>query len=158
MEVTQPTINVKMKNTIFDTIMDNIKDTEKQLRIGDPLSSAIACILARSTQHPITIRTIERDKKKMLTQIVYQILESKIEKETNPSLGEPSKEQPELIGGQPKLKLIRCPFTDKEGKKCKVVAFGRTDYDAYIKLEKHVSKSHPEKLEEYKKIRDMIPT
>jgi hypothetical protein len=76
MEVTQPTIQVKLKNTIYDTIIDSIKDSEKQQRIGDPMSSAIACILARSTHQPITIEKIERNPKEKTTQITYKVEET----------------------------------------------------------------------------------
>jgi len=73
MEVSEPTVQVKLKNTIFDTIIKELNETENQRLIGDPLSSAIACVLARSTRCPITIEKIEKQPKQKTTQITFKI-------------------------------------------------------------------------------------
>jgi hypothetical protein len=73
MEVSEPTVQVKLKNTIFDTIIKELNETENQRLIGDPLSSAIACVLARSTHRPITIEKIEKQPKQKTTQITFKI-------------------------------------------------------------------------------------
>jgi hypothetical protein len=73
MEVSEPTVQVKLKNTIFDTIIKELNETENQRLIGDPLSSAIACVLARSTRRPITIEKIEKQPKQKTTQITFKI-------------------------------------------------------------------------------------
>ena len=46
---------------------------------------------------------------------------------------------------------VMCPYDDKKGDKCKVIAFGKTEVDAYHKLENHIKKHHPEKLMDIKK-------
>jgi hypothetical protein len=46
---------------------------------------------------------------------------------------------------------VMCPYHDKKGDKCKVLAFGRSEVDAYLKLENHVKKHHPEKMMDLKK-------
>ncbi len=47
---------------------------------------------------------------------------------------------------------VMCPYHDIKGDKCKVLAFGRSEVDAYRKLEDHVKKHHPEKMMDLKKI------
>ena len=57
MEIFPQHVQVEMKSTIFDqAIMDQNK--EDKTYIGDPLNSAIACVLARSTRKPIIITKI----------------------------------------------------------------------------------------------------
>ena len=51
---------------------------------------------------------------------------------------------------EPKLKHVECPYLNSKGERCGVVAFGRTEAEAYRKLEAHVAKRHPEKLKEFK--------
>jgi hypothetical protein len=53
---------------------------------------------------------------------------------------------------EPQLTRVECPYK-KKGKKCRVKAFGSSELDAYRKLETHVEKHHPEKLEEFRKTR-----
>jgi len=52
---------------------------------------------------------------------------------------------------EPMLKRVECPYLNSQGKKCEVVAFGQTEASAYKKLEAHVEKEHPDKLEELRK-------
>jgi len=44
---------------------------------------------------------------------------------------------------------VECPYTDVNGKKCKVIAFSKKKAEAYQKLKAHVIKKHPEKIEEF---------
>ena len=44
---------------------------------------------------------------------------------------------------------VECPYTDVNGKKCKVIAFSKKKAEAYQKLKAHVIKNHPEKIEEF---------
>ncbi len=46
---------------------------------------------------------------------------------------------------------VMCPYNDNKGDKCRVIAFGRSEADAYRKLETHVQKHHPERLMDIKK-------
>jgi len=52
---------------------------------------------------------------------------------------------------KPEIVRVMCPYNDKEGNKCKVIAFGKSEVDAYRKLENHVKKHHTEKLMDIKK-------
>jgi hypothetical protein len=76
MEVLESTVQVTIRGTIFDKIIEELNDLESNRHLGDPLSSAIACILARSTRHPIIIEEIKRDEKKESLQITYKIEDS----------------------------------------------------------------------------------
>lgn len=51
---------------------------------------------------------------------------------------------------KPKIIRVMCPYVDVKGDKCKVMAFGKTEDDAYKKLESHIKKHHPEKLTDIK--------
>lgn len=51
---------------------------------------------------------------------------------------------------KPKNIRVMCPYDDKRGDKCKVIAFGKTKVDAYHRLENHIKKHHPEKLTDIK--------
>ena len=44
---------------------------------------------------------------------------------------------------------VECPYTDVNGKKCKVIAFSKKKAESYQKLKAHVIKNHPEKIEEF---------
>jgi hypothetical protein len=46
---------------------------------------------------------------------------------------------------------LECPYLDKRGGKCGKLAFGRSMEEAYSRLERHVAKDHPDRLEEFKK-------
>jgi len=81
MEFTESTVQVEMKGTIFDEIVEALDELDTHRRIGDPLTSALACILARSTRHPIIIEKVEREPKKKSIQITFKIEGSPDEKE-----------------------------------------------------------------------------
>lgn len=81
MEVSQSTVTVEMMGSIFDSIIQEIEDLEAHRRIGDPLTSALACILARSTRKSVIIEKIDREPKKKLTQITFKIENSASEAE-----------------------------------------------------------------------------
>jgi hypothetical protein len=76
MEVSDSTVQVTIKGTIFDKIIEELNDLESNRHLGDPLSSAIACILARSTRQNIIIEEIQRDKKEDTLKITYKIEDS----------------------------------------------------------------------------------
>lgn len=84
-EVSDSAVQVEIRRTIFEEIIGEMDKLEAHRRIGDPLSSAIACILARSTRRPITIEKVEREQKKRSIQIIFKIMDSTSEKETNQS-------------------------------------------------------------------------
>ena len=59
-------------------------------------------------------------------------------------------EKPVENSEKPKLKHLECPYFNIKGEKCRVVAFSRTEASAYKKLEAHIAKKHPNKLNEFK--------
>lgn len=59
--VEEPIIRIKIVDSVFDSIYEKIKETEKS-GFTDYLSSAIACSLAMSTHQPISIEKISREK------------------------------------------------------------------------------------------------
>ena len=73
MEFTESTVQVEMKGTIFDEIVEALDELDTNRRVGDPLTSALACILARSTRRPIIIEKVERELKKKSIQITFKI-------------------------------------------------------------------------------------
>ena len=76
MEVSDSTVLVEIRGTIFDKIIEELNDLESNRHLGDPLSSAIACILARSTRQAIIIEEIQIDKKEDSFKITYRIEDS----------------------------------------------------------------------------------
>ena len=56
LEITETTAQATTKNNIFQKIVEELNETDQI--IGDPLTSALACIIARSTRKPITIESI----------------------------------------------------------------------------------------------------
>jgi len=75
MEVLDPIVRVGIRGSIFDEILDELDELGNHRRIGDPLSSAIACILARSTRRPIVIIKVEREPDKKSIQVEFKIEE-----------------------------------------------------------------------------------
>jgi hypothetical protein len=73
MEVSNSTIHVDLKGSIFDETIVELGELEEHRHIGDPLTSAIACILARTTRKPIIIEKINREPEKKSTQIIFKI-------------------------------------------------------------------------------------
>jgi hypothetical protein len=53
------------------------------------------------------------------------------------------------IEKEPQLTRVECPY-EKKGKKCRVKAFGGSELEAYRKLEAHVEKHHPERVDEFR--------
>ena len=85
MDVSGSTVRVEMRGSIFDEIIGELDELDAHRRIGDPFTSAIACILARSTGSPIIIEKVERDPKKKSTNIIFKMENSTSEKEMNQS-------------------------------------------------------------------------
>jgi len=73
MEASESTVRVEVRGSIFDDVLEELDGLEAHWRIGDPLTSAIACILARITRSPITIEKVERDPRKKSTYIIYKM-------------------------------------------------------------------------------------
>ena len=68
------TLNVTISKHIFQTLINDTPELQKTYRtMGSPLSSAIACALAKATGKPITIEKEERNREK--TTIQYRIME-----------------------------------------------------------------------------------
>ena len=75
MESTESTIHIEIKGTVFDNAIQELNEDEKIQYISDPLSSAIACILARSTRRPIIIENIRIESIENTIKIDFRLLE-----------------------------------------------------------------------------------
>jgi hypothetical protein len=75
MEISPPTIQVKIGRNKFYEISDQLIELETNQIIGDPLVSSIACILALVTHHPIIIEKISIEPKKKIMNITYTVEE-----------------------------------------------------------------------------------
>lgn len=76
MEATDKAIKVEMKNHVFKDLSEETRKLEKtQWAVGSPLSSALACVFAKATGKPVTIKSDETNPEGTTT-IQYDILES----------------------------------------------------------------------------------
>jgi hypothetical protein len=66
------------------------------------------------------------------------------EAEAKPEAAKPVEEAKKTV-------RLECPYLDKKGGKCGKLAFGHSMEEAYSRLERHVAKDHPDRLEEFKK-------
>jgi len=70
------TVTIGITNHIFKDLCEETKKLQKTHEtIGCPLSSAIACALAKATGKPITIEKEEQSQDEKTTKIQYTILE-----------------------------------------------------------------------------------
>ncbi len=67
-----------MKGTIFDQAIQEQNEKERKRHIGDPLSSAIACILARSTRKPVVIENIQIDPRGKTIKTDFKLIEQEM--------------------------------------------------------------------------------
>jgi hypothetical protein len=63
MEINEPNIVIKVRGSVFYDVAEALNRKEGGTKFGDPLSSAMACILARSTRRPVVIEKIESEPK-----------------------------------------------------------------------------------------------
>ena len=75
MEVSKSNIIVEIGGTVFFDALEELYQIGTRYNIGDPLSSAIACMLTKSMQSPIIIERIESNKAKKLIKITYKMKE-----------------------------------------------------------------------------------
>ncbi|MFX0136247.1 MAG: hypothetical protein ACFFDN_21585 [Candidatus Hodarchaeota archaeon] len=75
MEISESKIHVEIKGTVFDQVLQGTNETKKEGYIGDPLNSAIACILLRSIRHPIIIEDIYFEPKGKIVKTNFKIIE-----------------------------------------------------------------------------------
>jgi len=72
MEPTESTVQVEIKGTIFHKTIQELNETKQH--IGDPLNSAIACILARSTRRPVIIENIRIEPREKTIKTDFKLL------------------------------------------------------------------------------------
>jgi hypothetical protein len=60
MDYDQNTVFIETQDCIFMEYPDSEKK-KKDTQIGDPYTSALACIISRTTRNPIVIMKIDRD-------------------------------------------------------------------------------------------------
>jgi len=74
MEPMESTVHTEIKGAIFYEAIREQIESKKLQQTGDPLNSAIACILARSTRKPVVIENIQIDPKEKTIKTDYRIL------------------------------------------------------------------------------------
>ena len=75
MEINNQEIQIIIKNNIFEeNIIKNIENKEILKKIGDPLISAIGCILTITIKKPVQIKVYNYDKSNKIQEIKYNIL------------------------------------------------------------------------------------
>ena len=72
MEVGGSAVAVSLRGSIFDNSSEELGG-ESVVQVGDPLSSALACILARSTRNRITIEQVVKDTADNTTRITFKM-------------------------------------------------------------------------------------
>lgn len=72
MEPTESTVHVEIKGTVFHKTIQELNKTKQH--IGDPLNSAIACILARSTRRPVIIENIQIEPREKTIKTDFKLL------------------------------------------------------------------------------------
>jgi len=75
MESRESKIHVEMKGAIFHETIQEQNKSEKKRQIGDPLNSAIACILARSTRKLVVIENIQIEPRERTIKTDFKLLE-----------------------------------------------------------------------------------
>lgn len=74
--IQEPFIHVELKDTVFDEIIDNIIQKNHAQKLGDPLTSAICCLTAKTMRKPVTIEKIQKVPNQRTTKITYRIHEN----------------------------------------------------------------------------------
>jgi hypothetical protein len=69
-----PLIQVKIRETIFYEIIKMENEPKSMKKIGDPLTSSIACTLAQATRKPIIIENMELKPNENAIEINYKIM------------------------------------------------------------------------------------
>jgi hypothetical protein len=76
MEIENNKIRVKIENSWYNTLnIENEKSSSTYSTLGSPLSSAIACVLAKATGKPIIIEKQQTSEDGRDLTIEYHILE-----------------------------------------------------------------------------------
>jgi hypothetical protein len=74
-ETANNTVTVKIENSIYQNLTKEIINLSLYKRLGCPISSAVACALAKATGKPVTIENQTTNEDGKTTEIEYQILE-----------------------------------------------------------------------------------
>ena len=74
MEPMESTVHTEIKGAIFYEAIREQIESKIPHQTGDPLNSAIACIIARSTRKPVVIENIQIDPKNKTIKTDYKIL------------------------------------------------------------------------------------
>ena len=67
-------IIVEVKGSIFYDRLKQFEDNNLVKEIGDPLTSAIACIISRSTNNPVIIENLNIVPNENIVKSIYKIL------------------------------------------------------------------------------------
>lgn len=66
-------VDIHIKDSVFMPTVEEILAAKFKKHAGDPLSSALACVLAKSTRKPVTIDNMSLDSKEKLVVVRYRI-------------------------------------------------------------------------------------
>ena len=74
LEYQESMVEVIINESIFDKVVKRLSTMVPYPIIGDPLTSAIACIISSSTRHPTVIKSVEIDAEKKEIIATYEII------------------------------------------------------------------------------------
>jgi hypothetical protein len=74
--IQEPFVHVELRDTVFDEIIDKVIQKNNVQKLGDPLTSAICCLTAKTMRKPVTIEKIQKDPHQRTTKIIYRIHEN----------------------------------------------------------------------------------
>jgi len=75
MELRESIVHVEIKGAIFYEAIKEQSESTKIRQIGDPINSAIACILTRSTRKPVVIENIQTESGERTIKTDFKLLE-----------------------------------------------------------------------------------
>jgi hypothetical protein len=74
--IQEPFVEVEIKDSVFDEIIDNVIQKTHAQKLGDPLTSALCCLTAKTMRKPITIEKIQKEPNQRTTKIIFKIYET----------------------------------------------------------------------------------
>ncbi len=74
LEIQESMVEVTINESIFDKVVKRLSKRAPYPIIGDPLTSAIACIIASSTRHPTVVKSVTIDTEKNEINATYEII------------------------------------------------------------------------------------
>ena len=127
--------------------LDSLDSDEADDEIKQPISSAIPDKHDARDDPLELLNSLDFDEVDVeIKQPISLAIPDKHDARDDPIEQEPKTEE---IIEENKLFRVECPYSDVNGKKCKVIAFSTKKAEAYQKLKEHVIENHPEKIKEF---------